>query len=147
VSHFKIQTGLRRKVKIKWQSMIMVAVPPYRCRTWKRVLFNVLYKTRFSRHRMIWFLPSPANRLSFSVFLCVAVPLPAGRGGGEKSDIIRRRESLVLYYPLSILSDTRYPYVICKNLKRKKVVPAEVLKLGWLEKGEKFKIGAFLSGS
>jgi hypothetical protein len=52
-----------------------------------------LYRTRFSRFRMIWFLPHPlplshiSNCLSFSVFLCVAgrAYWRGGGGGGTKS--------------------------------------------------------------
>jgi hypothetical protein len=44
-----------------------------------------------------------ASCLSFSLFLWVAVDLIDGRWGGGRSQIIRLRERLVLYNPLTTL--------------------------------------------
>ncbi len=57
--------------------------------------------------RMIWLLPHPsASCLSFSLFQCVASSAYYGRGGGwERSQMIRRRECLVLYKSFNTLWD------------------------------------------
>ncbi len=70
-------------------------------------VFNVLQRNRLSGRRMIWLLPPPFPPLSsqqvvsLSRSSCVS-PVELTGGGGE-NQIIRQRESLVLYNPLTTL--------------------------------------------
>jgi hypothetical protein len=92
---------------------------------WKRIasslrqrVFNVLWGIRLSRRRMFWLLLHTVPVWKFSIFLGLPVNRRSrfltqeggGAGDGVRSQIIRRRESLVLYNLLTTFCTCHPPF-------------------------------------
>ncbi len=74
---------------------------------WSQRVLDNLWRTRLSRRRMIWLLPSPSPVSKLSFFFSLACVSPVdGRweGGGEEPN---NGESLVLYQSFNTLGLVR----------------------------------------